>query len=554
MTFMENYAELSKNLMAFSEAFNGEISIESIESYAEKFPEELIQKAKKYFFNVSSAQVALSQMNQLTAMPLALDGLTVEDKLFKTILIQIIIAGLVNTVMSEESSETKHGFSDISSLKNTDFIDDESLIKALKLAASVDVNDDDARLYQILKLYMGIMPIHNFIYYYVEYIGNEALNTSRQSNTMTKSLILYKRNKNLEYLLRNLVRDIWNNSIKPIKPLAVKRLMSILQDKFLGKTAWPTDVLGGILASSVKNNEDDSIKINRLGAYGFNFDIPERVLKSLTPYYAAIGFDLHEKTISAIRKHSNLPLESNHVDLNGEPINRKMVICPPYIMYDQQIDIDLIEPFHLNILKFMYANHRDVLLAHKPSLLINMIYQTSDILFGMITSESIYIFRDNLLEDLPISMKDESYVGFFDLLHQLINDSDFINYDSCILDMLCIVEPNYIIIVPSYCSLESQETDFESMEQISLEEPDRVILSNAIYLNQKCSEGDPKYIENYVKYRKNPFYNEIFNLFATVSPALNALRKRCSVANNGLFDESTESSNDLPIAKLITPK
>lgn len=550
---MENYAELSKILMAFSEAFNGEISIESIESYAEKFPEELIQKAKKYFFNVSSAQVALSQMNQLAAMPLALDGLTVEDKLFKTILIQIIIAGLVNTVLSEESSETKHEFADISSLKNTDFIDDESLIKALKLAASVDVNDD-AGLYQIVKLYMGIMPINNFIYHYVEHIGNEALNTSRQLNTYAKSASLHARKIHLEYLLRNLVKDIWDNTLGTIKELAVKRLMNILQDKFLGKTAWPTDVLGGILASSAKNNEDDSIKINRLARYGFNFDMPETVLNSLTPYYAAIGFDLHEKTISAIREHSNLPLESNRVDLNGKPISSKMVICPPYVMNDHQIDIDEIEPFHLNILKFMYANHRDVLLAHKPSLLINMIYQTSDILFGMITSDNIFESRDNLQEKLPTSIKAESCVDFFNLLHHLINDSDFVNSDNCILNMLCIVEPDYSIIVPNHYYLEPKETDFGLIGHMSLEEQESMALSNEIYLNQKCSEGDPKYIENYIKFRENPFYNEVFDLFATVSPALNALRARCSAANHGLFDESTESSNDLPVAKLITPK
>ncbi|MDG2348929.1 MAG: hypothetical protein P8L77_05660 [Gammaproteobacteria bacterium] len=551
---MNHYKKLSEILLAFVERFEGERSTEKLESFVKNFPEALITIAKEYLLNVESIGTLNSQMRHLIRMPLENTTLRLKDRLFFTLLIQISVAHLLDDAIKKDPDNTNYQCSELHALKITDFLDVDSITMALKLAAGEEVpRSQEMDIYDELKLYLSIMPVEMFIQNFIDQTRHKNFDLKHQAYMYTNVTFMSNHRSHLEYLLRNLVQDIWNSTLGPIDKSVVEKLITHIQGQFIAMKIPPIDVLSSALYSSAENSKDDSIKIIRLSSYGFSFDMPENMLNSMTPYYAAIGLDLHEGTITAIKARSNPSIESIYEKFNDPRINGEITVCPPYIIYngDGRFNVDEIDPFNVNILKFMYVNHKDILLTYKPDLVSRMVNALSNMLFGELTFRG----RDTLQKDLPTSIRDKSCVKFFDFLERILNDEDFINYDHAILDMLIIVYPNYNLLVGQMSYLDPNKDDRHvPVGYDSAELKDNVVLSNEKYLNQQCIEGKPKYINNYNKYTNSPFYKKVFDLLALYSPALNALRTHCSSTNHGLFGESKVLNDDNSDSNSLTSK
>lgn len=546
---MNNYEKLSESLLAFVESFEGERSVEKIESFVNIIPELIAERAKAYLLNVVDTQTLKSQMRQLIRAPLLNDTLSIKDKLFFTILNQITVANVLHNVLTKDPDNTGYKCIELHALKITDFLDIESLTMALKLAAGEEApRSQEMDIYAELKLYLSIMPIEIFVQNFLDQTHHKEFDLKHEIYRYTNVKFMSNHKNHLEYLLRNLVQDIWNSTLGRIDKSKVEDLIKHIQGEFIVMKTQPVDVLSDMLFLSAENRMDDSIKIIRLSAYGFSFDMPENMLYFMTPYYAAIGLDLHEGTITAIKARSNTAIQSVYEKYHDSRLNGKVTVCPPYILFDGDghFKVDESDPFNINILKFMYVNHKDMLLTYKPDLVSSMINELSNMLFGDLNSANVFYGggRNTLQKGLPKSIRDESCVKFFEFLECILNDEDFINHDHAVLDMLTIVYPDYSFLVAQMYCLDPKENDVIIPEGYVLPElKNSILLSNEKYLNQQCVEGDPKYINNYVKHTKNSFYKEIFDLLAQYSPALNALRTHCSSANHGLFGESKVSSD-----------
>ena len=102
---MNNYVKLSESLLAFVESFEGERSVEKLESFVKNFPEALITSAKEYLLNVESIGTLKSQMRHLIRMPLENTTLRLKDRLFFTILTQITVAHALYNVLTEDPAD-----------------------------------------------------------------------------------------------------------------------------------------------------------------------------------------------------------------------------------------------------------------------------------------------------------------------------------------------------------------------------------------------------------------------------------------------------------------
>ena len=472
-----------------------------------KASDELSIAAINYFLQVKNADLLTFQLNKLVSYQFDNMALSIEDRVFNAFITKLLIQISLRQFLKLKS-EFDIISQEIISLSYEKLQFKDFLVDATKLLASSTPSIDlesQRNFYNVLKLFMISYPA-----LIERYFLPEILNENEDKKNRYSQPNKYKHKQHLENLLRQLVTDILNDDIKHLNQQYLTRWLKIIQETLRDNGYIPSNVITDFLKDYASLNLDASDKLKILKQAGFEFDMPEGgLMQNMIPYYAMIGFDAHENTISTLKEltHTSLDtiyrpiIKARQLDINH--------ICPPFILLSDEKELDFFSSYNLNILKFILKNQKTLLKASMPDLFFNMLVAIDTIIHGI---NDFQIISDEIDAFAPKNMQDEKYKDFFELFKLIMQDSDFCQLDpnnACVLHMVFLVKPDYFFYI------------FNSGSSLNDGQENQLLIATEV--NNIVSSDLKKFSKIHEKNIKNEFYRELFDLFSPHSKVLNEI-------------------------------